>query len=168
MSFDDVSLNCDEEFELVQNPTGDLEYPLKYVPNAHCIWILIWMVIHITFHRPVQFSSVHHLSLYFPTNFGASNTRIYYIGLRGEFSEAHYHGVTICSYESAPNFSDHKNNVFDSVNHRVQWDATSCDPPPETDLKNNNPSELFFFFWYFVIFNARNNGNVIIAIVEYT
>lgn len=70
--------------------------------------------------RPVQFSSVHHLTLHFPSNFGEDNTRIYYIGLRGEFSQAHYHGVTICNYESRPNVSDHKNDVFDSVNHSVQ------------------------------------------------
>lgn len=70
--------------------------------------------------RPVQFSSVHHLTLHFPSNFGEDNTRIYYIGLRGEFSPAHYHGVTICNYESRPNVSDHKNNAFDSVNHSVQ------------------------------------------------
>lgn len=70
--------------------------------------------------RPVQFSSVHHLTLHFPSNFGEDNTRIYYIGLRGEFSQAHYHGVTICNYESRPNVSDHKNNTFDSVNHTIQ------------------------------------------------
>lgn len=30
MSFDDVASKCDEELELAVNPTGDLEYPLKY------------------------------------------------------------------------------------------------------------------------------------------
>ncbi|XP_055297198.1 PITH domain-containing protein GA19395 [Sitodiplosis mosellana] len=98
MSFDDASSKADEEFDLTHNPTGELEYPIK----------------------PVQFSSVHHLTLHFPSNFGEDKTRIYYIGLRGEFSPAHYHGVTICNYESAPNVSDHKNNVFDSVTHRIQ------------------------------------------------
>lgn len=71
-------------------------------------------------YRVVQFSSVHHLTLYFPTNFGSDSTRIYYIGLRGEFSEAHHHGVTICNYESRPNVADHKNNLGDIVNHEVQ------------------------------------------------
>lgn len=63
---------------------------------------------------------MHHLTLHFPSNFGSDNTRIYYIGLKGEFSESHYHGVTICSYESAPNVADHKNDVLNSVNHTVQ------------------------------------------------
>lgn len=56
----------------------------------------------------VKFSSVSHLTLFFPNNFGEEITRIYYIGLRGEFSEAHNHGVTICTYETTPNIFDHK------------------------------------------------------------
>lgn len=67
----------------------------------------------------VQFSSVHHLTLHFPGNFGADATRIYYIGLRGEFSEAHYHGVTICNYESRANVADHKNDLNDTVNKEI-------------------------------------------------
>jgi hypothetical protein len=70
--------------------------------------------------RVVKFSSLHHLTLYFPTNFGSETTKVYYIGLRGEFSEAHRHGVTICTYEARPNVSDHKTNAFDSVSHEVQ------------------------------------------------
>lgn len=97
MTFDDCQLKADQEFELHRNPNGELEYSTKVV----------------------QFSSVHHLSLHFPSNFGADSTRIYYIGLKGEFSEAHHHGVTICSYESAPNLADHKADVFNSVNHSV-------------------------------------------------
>lgn len=31
MSFDDAASKCDEELELGVNPTGDLEYALKYV-----------------------------------------------------------------------------------------------------------------------------------------
>jgi hypothetical protein len=69
----------------------------------------------------VKFSSVHHLTLYFPRNFGSETTKVYYIGLRGEFSEAHRHGVTICTYETSPNVADHKTSAFDSVSHEVQW-----------------------------------------------
>ena len=39
------------------------------------------------FFQVVTFSSVHHLTLHFPTNFGADNTKIYYIGLAGEFTQ---------------------------------------------------------------------------------
>ena len=41
---------------------------------------------------PSHFARVTHLSLYFPSNFGNETTRVYYIGLRGE-----YLGVSIPS-----------------------------------------------------------------------
>jgi len=97
MTFDDTAVKADQEFELTRDLTGRLEYPIKVV----------------------QFASIHHLTLHFPSNFGANSTKINYIGLRGEFSEANFHGVTICSYESTPSVSDHKNDVFDHVNHSV-------------------------------------------------
>jgi hypothetical protein len=72
--------------------------------------------------RVVTFSSVHHLSIYFPKNFsnGEESTRIYYIGLKGEFSEAHHHGVTICNYEAWANPSDHKAGDSNFVNNMIQ------------------------------------------------
>jgi len=39
------------------------------------------------FYRAARFNSVHHLSILFPTNFGAETTKVYYIGLRGDFME---------------------------------------------------------------------------------
>ncbi|KAL5280887.1 PITHD1 family protein [Megaselia abdita] len=98
MTFDDTGCCPEQEFELNRDTNGTLEYATKVV----------------------TFSSVHHLSLHFPSNYGAESTKIYYIGLRGEFAEAHFHGVTICTYESRPNVSDHKNDLFDSVNKEVQ------------------------------------------------
>ncbi|XP_062551716.1 PITH domain-containing protein GA19395 [Armigeres subalbatus] len=98
MTFDDAGAQADQEFELERDANGVIEYSTKVV----------------------TFSSVHHLSIHMPTNYGESNTTVYYIGLKGEFSEAHHHGVTICTYESRPNVADHKNDVFDSVNHQVQ------------------------------------------------
>ncbi|KAI9578658.1 PITH domain-containing protein GA19395 [Glossina fuscipes] len=98
MTFDDVLVKADQEFELSPDYRGEIEYSPKVV----------------------TFSSVYHLSIHFPTNFGADNTCIHYIGLRGEFSEAHYHGVTICNYEARPNVTDHKNKLYDSVNHTIQ------------------------------------------------
>lgn len=41
-------------------------------------------------------------------------------GLRGEFTEAHYHGVTICNYESRANAADHKEKTLDSVGRPIQ------------------------------------------------
>ncbi|XP_069684228.1 PITH domain-containing protein GA19395 [Periplaneta americana] len=98
MSFDDVGVPADQEFDLHPDNAGTLEYSTKVV----------------------KFSSVHHLSVYFPRNFGNETTKIYYIGLRGEFSEAHRHGVTICTYEARPNVADHKADTFDTVGHEVQ------------------------------------------------
>lgn len=98
MTFDDTLANADQEFELEKDLTGSIEYNTQVV----------------------KFNSVHHLSLHFPSNYGDDTTRIYYIGLRGEFSEFHRHGVTICSYETTPNVSDHKHSLFDQVNHQIQ------------------------------------------------
>uniref|UniRef100_A0A069DQI4 Putative thioredoxin-like protein n=2 Tax=Triatominae TaxID=70999 RepID=A0A069DQI4_9HEMI len=98
MTFDDTGLIPDQEFDLHPDTTGTLEYSTMVV----------------------KFSSVHHLTIYFPQNFGAENTKLYYIGLRGEFTPAHRHGVTICTYEAKPNVADHKTEVFNPVSHHVQ------------------------------------------------
>ncbi|XP_066060399.1 PITH domain-containing protein 1 isoform X2 [Chamaea fasciata] len=55
-----------------------------------------------------RFSNVYHLSMHFPKNFGAETTKIFYIGLKGEWTEAHRHEVTICNYEASANPADHK------------------------------------------------------------
>lgn len=69
--------------------------------------------------RIVKFSSVHHLTIHLPSNFGDDTSRVYYIGLRGEWAPSHHHGVTICTYESAPNVADHKKNLMDDVSHQI-------------------------------------------------
>ena len=66
MTFDDAGAGADQEFNLVHDTSCTLEYKVK----------------------TVTFSSVHHLSLHFPSNFGEDQTRIYYIGLAGEFTAA--------------------------------------------------------------------------------
>lgn len=98
MSFDDAAALADQEFELHPDENGTLEYSTKVV----------------------KFSSVHHLTIHFPRNFGNETTKVYYIGLRGEYSEAHRHGVTICTYEARPNISDHKTDVLDKMTHEIQ------------------------------------------------
>lgn len=97
MTFDDVGLAADQEFDLHPDPSGTLEYTTKVV----------------------TFSSVTHLTLHFPTNFGEDSTKISYIGFRGEYTKAHRHGVTICNYESTPQLSDHKDKVTDTVGRPV-------------------------------------------------
>ena len=64
MTFEDTTLEPDQEFECVRDPTGIMEYPLKIV----------------------RFSSVHHLTIHIPKNYGSETTKVYYIGLRGEFT----------------------------------------------------------------------------------
>ncbi|CAB1426341.1 unnamed protein product [Pleuronectes platessa] len=86
MSFDATGREPEQAFRLNRDPTAELEYPTKIA----------------------RFSNVNHLSIHISKNFGAESTRIYYIGLRGEYSEAHRHEVTICNYEAAANPADHK------------------------------------------------------------
>uniref|UniRef100_A0A914RX19 PITH domain-containing protein n=1 Tax=Parascaris equorum TaxID=6256 RepID=A0A914RX19_PAREQ len=63
MSFEDATLAPEQEFTLKQDAQAQIDYAL----------------------RGTKFSDITHLSLYFPSNFGAERTRIYYIGLRGEY-----------------------------------------------------------------------------------
>lgn len=63
MSFEDVAVEADQEFSIKQDPNGEIDYALK----------------------ASKFSNISHLSLHFPLNFGSDRTRIYYIGLRGEY-----------------------------------------------------------------------------------
>ncbi|MBN3293782.1 PITH1 protein, partial [Polypterus senegalus] len=90
MSFDDAVREPDQAFRLNRDVLGELEYPVKIA----------------------RFSNVNHLSIHISKNFGSSTTRVYYIGLRGEFTEAHRHEVTICTYEANANPADHKIDVF--------------------------------------------------------
>lgn len=58
--------------------------------------------------------------MHFPKNFGAETTKIYYIGLKGEWTPSHRHGVTLCSYEVMPNLDDHKLKHLDSVARTIE------------------------------------------------
>ena len=50
---------------------------------------------------------MQHLSLYFSGMGNTEQIKIYYIGLKGEWTPAHKHGVTICTYEARPLISNH-------------------------------------------------------------
>ncbi|KAL6261538.1 hypothetical protein P5V15_006626 [Pogonomyrmex californicus] len=95
MLFDQVDISPDQEHELIIDSHGVHEYPL----------------------RPVKFSSVQHLSLYFTGN--TEQIEIYYIGLKGEWTPSHKHGVTICTYEARPLISDHSTD-FNEISRVIK------------------------------------------------
>jgi len=97
MSFDDVKCEADQEFELTRDTTGTMEYPVKIV----------------------KFSSVYNLSLHFPKSIGGDVTKIYYIGLRGEFTEGQREKIVLASYELAANPADNHVKSDKKVNYEI-------------------------------------------------
>lgn len=97
MTFDDAASKPEQEFELAIDRNGEIEYTTK----------------------AARFNQCECISLHFPSNFGGETSKVYYIGLKGDFTQAHRHEVTICTYESSPNVADHKTNLFDSVNQQI-------------------------------------------------
>jgi len=94
MTFDDTQGESVQEFHLSRDPTGLLEYPLK----------------------PVNFSSVNHLTIHIPSNFGGDDeTKLCYIGLRGEWTAAQRSEILITNYEVRPNLADHPNRVWEKA-----------------------------------------------------
>ncbi|CAF3658342.1 unnamed protein product [Rotaria sp. Silwood1] len=69
---------------------------------------------------PSHFSRVTHLSLYFPSNFGNETTRIYYIGLCGEYLGEVQFKVVITTYEATPQLKDHKVDDFQPGTREIQ------------------------------------------------
>lgn len=83
MSFDDVTAEADQEFEVTYDPTGTYEYPVK----------------------PTKFFNVHHLTIHFVNKNKEDEDKpckIYYIGLKGEFTQVNRDGVVIANYELRP------------------------------------------------------------------
>lgn len=83
MSFDDIGVEPDQEFDVTHDPRGTIEYPVK----------------------PTKFSNVHHLTIYFANRNREDDSRpckIYYIGLKGEFTQANRDGIVIANYEIRP------------------------------------------------------------------
>jgi len=98
MTFDDASSEADQEMALTRDADGSVEYPTKIV----------------------KFSNVHCVSLHFPSNFGGEDmTKIYFVGLKGDFTEAAREGILIANYEAAPNPADHKLDQFNKVHSQI-------------------------------------------------
>lgn len=83
MSFDQINAESDQEFQVMHDPQGVIEYPIK----------------------PTKFSNVHHLTIHFVNKdkYDDNNPcRIFYIGLKGEFTQANRDGIVIANYEIRP------------------------------------------------------------------
>jgi hypothetical protein len=59
------SLTPVQEWDLQEDNKGILEYPT----------------------RIAKFNNVNNLTIHFPTNFGSDTTKVFYIGLKGDFTE---------------------------------------------------------------------------------
>ncbi|ETN77271.1 cyclin domain protein [Necator americanus] len=97
MCFDDCGIEADQEIDLKQDPNGVVDYPLK----------------------ASKFGTLSHLSIHVQKNFGAELTKVFYIGLRGEYEADFKQRVAIATYESRPMLKDHKGEIPDSVRHSL-------------------------------------------------
>uniref|UniRef100_A0A7E4W489 PITH domain-containing protein n=1 Tax=Panagrellus redivivus TaxID=6233 RepID=A0A7E4W489_PANRE len=98
MSFSDVEgAKPDQEMQLKMDDAGKIDYPLIVT----------------------KFGDVHHLTLYFPSNFGNDTTKIYYIGLRGQFNHSFRERIAIATYEARPMPDDHKHSIPETNHSHV-------------------------------------------------
>jgi len=97
MSFDQTGKQPDQEFELPISCNEILQLPTK----------------------ASKFSNVNHLSIYFPDNHGNEATKIYYIGLKGDFTQAQRQTVLITNYELSANPADHKSKLYQSSSNMI-------------------------------------------------
>ncbi|KAE9594562.1 hypothetical protein Lal_00037452 [Lupinus albus] len=90
IDFSDVqSMQAVQEWDLVENMQGVLEYQTRYS----------------------KFQSVANITLHFPDNFGGDTTKIHYIGFKGEATQLKRDAVVNIVYELMPNPSDHKTHA---------------------------------------------------------
>jgi hypothetical protein len=97
-----------QEFELAENPQGDLEYTVKYAadfassaPN-YCI-------LHYAIYSVAKFQNLSSITFHFPGNLGGLDaTSVYYIGMKGDFIHARREPV-IANYELRPNPAKNQN-----------------------------------------------------------
>ncbi|CAL1373400.1 unnamed protein product [Linum trigynum] len=87
MDFSDAQdMQAVQEWELVENLQGVLEYQTRYA----------------------KFQGVSSITLHFPDNLGGDTTQIHYIGFKGEATKLKRDTVATIVYELRPNPSDHK------------------------------------------------------------
>eukprot|EP00123_Amoebidium_parasiticum_P011060 comp20489_c0_seq2/m.26152 comp20489_c0_seq2/g.26152 ORF comp20489_c0_seq2/g.26152 comp20489_c0_seq2/m.26152 type:complete len:114 (-) comp20489_c0_seq2:250-591(-) len=86
IDFDNVE-DCTplQEFDLHTDPTGKLEYPT----------------------RVSKFQNLHSITLFFSASNGGDTTKVYYVGLAGEFFQVKRDTI-ITVYELNANPADHK------------------------------------------------------------
>ncbi|KAG9290929.1 hypothetical protein G9A89_011079 [Geosiphon pyriformis] len=69
--------------------------------------------------RISKMSNVQNLTLFFPENYGDDITRIYFVGLKGEWTQIKKDPI-ITLYEATPNLGDHKTQTADQrIHHTV-------------------------------------------------
>lgn len=98
MTFDDVRLEPDQNFQLIRDETGSVEYQMKMS----------------------KFASLSHLTLHLKGTFEEDQSAIvYYIGLRGEFMEPFRQEITLATYEARPVPQDHKGEIPEAMSHQI-------------------------------------------------
>ncbi|CAI5708700.1 unnamed protein product [Peronospora destructor] len=83
-------LPAQQKLDLVEDDSANIDYPLQVR----------------------KFQGVCNVTLVFKDSYGGDETKIYYIGLKGE-SKKWRHGVVECVYEARPQPADHK--VTDTI-----------------------------------------------------
>jgi len=100
MTFDDCNCPADQEFDLQPDVDGSVEYATNVA----------------------RFNSVSCLSIHFPDNWSNSSdisTKVYYIGLKGDFMEGHRQEIVVAAYETRPSLVDHEATVPDLASREI-------------------------------------------------
>lgn len=98
MTFDDCQRKQpDQVFELAYDPQAKGQYNVK----------------------ATKFNGTHHLTMFFPDSADGEETKIYYIGLRGEFDKVNRDEIVICNYEIAANPADLESKAFQTNTTRL-------------------------------------------------
>ncbi|RLN93157.1 hypothetical protein BBJ28_00008434 [Nothophytophthora sp. Chile5] len=91
-------LPAQQTLNLAEDQSANIDYPLQRLPPFTTLCFCC---------RVRKFQGVSSITLFVEDSFGGDETRIYYIGLKGE-SNKWRHGVVECVYEARPQPADHK------------------------------------------------------------